>query len=180
MAKQPEPIYEGPDYIRETLLERKDFISSSIKLMASCIDSALLLSTEDKEAMVPVMAGLNEFWKSVPLANFFVNQNLRESITARLNRDMILLNYLQILDMQFILHIQSLNEAKYTVLVDKFLDSLEPISLKNENRVLSDKIYLEQKYDIGTVRELLKANSILFTIYFFKLAFPFSTAGARA
>lgn len=178
MAKVIEPKYEGPDYVTENLLGRDDFLSKALKLMSSCIDSSLILCTSDKETASSVLAVISDYWKRIPLVDFFVQKNIKEIVVDELNNNITLLSYFQTLDLQFTMHLKSIySDMNYSDIVDRVFSLIEPTKNSPRECIYRDNIKIAQNYDLDTSKGLLKTNSILLTLYLFRLAFPFSSNG---
>lgn len=171
----PEPVPNT--VVEDQLLNRDDIISVCNTLMTVCIPYTLFSSCNDTETMAAVKHGLNDYAKTISLVDYLVQVNLKEDIVGALITSPQLRLYMRNLDRAFISNVVSKTGLTYPQIVESVVNIITSGLSTDKNKcVWDDNIYIEGRFNVNEVKELLMHNSILFTIYFFKSAFTMSAA----
>lgn len=154
---------------------RPDFMSRVLRTAASCIDYSLLLTSADKKSAEKLVEALNGYANSLPVANFLVLSTIRDNIITPVIGDQVMYLFFSNYDRILLQHLQSELGMDYSSILDTLLKySSTGVATVRENSVLTDRQYIEGYTDIKTINELLINNSILFSVYLFRLSLPFS------
>ena len=170
-AFEPEP---------SILITGDGFLTTLNRVMKDSVDYTLLRTSANMEAAATIKAVLNDYVKGIKTNNFFLMEHCKKIVTD-IQNDPSLFYYFKSLDHLFITNIQSVLESGYSEIVDMFLKIISANVPKGRDySFLNDDNYLNSIIDTEHLPDILVNNSILFTIYFFSVAFPFSATASIA
>ena len=169
----PPLTYESENNI---LITGETFIPLVNKVMSDSIDFTLFRVTVDITAMEQLKITLNSFMRNIKACNFFLLENIQQ-VVSDIQSTPVLFYYFKTLDQYFILNAQSHTGLTYLQLVNKLMFMLAPtVPVNRDDSFLDDINFMNCKIDIEQVTEILNKNSLIFTLYWFSSAFPFSAS----
>lgn len=135
------------------------------------IDYTLVMVTDlDKETYLALISDIMSYCNGLPCYNYFVLNNIRDRVLTPVLSSPVLYHYFKTLDHLLISSFMSKFNMSYSELVDALINFIRPtLSDSRQSSVLDDKMFAEQKVDIENITDVLKSNSIIVTIYLFRV-----------
>lgn len=179
--KNEEDVQRKASSITEIITGGNDMNAVCMRTMAAAMVVVFSQVCTDDETRATLYNGLEQYRNSISIPDFFIQSNLKDGTIASLVQSPPLMLYFRTLQAVFLPSVLSTLGLDYVELVDKYFKcNSHLIPASQHLSVLPEKIYLEQKFDGGVSIEVLKSNPLLFVVYFFRLAHPYSVLDASA